>query len=213
MIKYNKIPNVFKRDTETNKLIEGEAISKEVDYLCCLTWVCTEKIDGTNIGIVWDGYRISYQGRTEKAQIPKHLLEKLEQLFGAKEEIFEQMFGEKQVILFGEGFGYKIQNGGDYLGKEVDFILFDVYMPDEDIWLERDSIVDIADKLKIRVVPIVFKGSLPQAINYIKTMPESTIGKAKMEGIVAKPFIEMRDRRGNRIMVKIKCRDWKGEQE
>ena len=213
MIKYNKIPNVFKRDIETNKLIEGEAISDEVNYLSKSTWVFTEKIDGTNIGVVWDGYRISYQGRTEKAQIPKHLLDRLEQLFGDKEEIFEQMFGEKQVILFGEGFGYKIQNGGDYLGKEVDFILFDVYMPDDDIWLERDNLVDIADKLRIRIVPVIFEGTLQQGVTFVKAMPRSLIGKAKMEGVVGKPLIEMRDRRGNRIMVKIKCRDWKGEQE
>ena len=35
------------------------------------------------------------------------------------------------------------------------------------------------------------------------------IGKAKMEGLVARPIVELNDKRGNRIIVKIKCCDFK----
>jgi large subunit ribosomal protein L23 len=40
-------------------------------------------------------------GRTDKAQIPAHLLAKLEELFGgeSKEELFEQTFGKKIVAV------------------------------------------------------------------------------------------------------------------
>ena len=41
------------------------------------------------------------------------------------EELFEQKFGENDVILFGEGYGAKIQNGGLYR-SDNSFILFDV---------------------------------------------------------------------------------------
>lgn len=104
MNKYPKIEALFERDMEgTKKLIEGKFRNETVEFLKDNTWVCTEKIDGTNIGIVWDGHSVSYQGRTERAQIPAHLMNKLIEMFGGNdnEELFEQKFGENKVILFG----------------------------------------------------------------------------------------------------------------
>ncbi len=131
MVEYTKIRAVFNRDTNgSKKLIEGSYCDETVEFLKNNPWICTEKIDGTNIGIVWDGHRVTYQGRTETAQIPAHLMTKLLELFGGdvNEQLFEQKFGETPVILFGEGYGAKIQNGGAYR-SDVSFILFDVYIP------------------------------------------------------------------------------------
>ena len=44
-----------------------------------------------------------------------------------------------------------------------------------------------------------------------KTKPNSKIGKAKMEGLVARPKVELQDRLGNRVIVKIKVADFRGE--
>lgn len=46
-----------------------------------IQWVGTEKVDGTNIRVYWDGYRISIAGRTDKAEIPPHLYKYLSDLF------------------------------------------------------------------------------------------------------------------------------------
>ncbi len=74
MTEYTKIPAIFKRDTTgSKKLIEGAFCNETIEFLKDNVWVCTEKIDGTNIGIVWDGHKVSYQGRTERAQLPTHL--------------------------------------------------------------------------------------------------------------------------------------------
>lgn len=172
-------------------------------------WIGTEKIDGTNIGVVWDGYNVTFQGRTEKANIPSFLMEYLENTFKnpETEQIFEQLFGEKQVILFGEGYGNKIQNGGNYC-KDNKFILFDVYMPQADLWLERDSIEEIAKALGIDCVPIVFKGTIEEGIKFVKQKPKSTIGIANMEGIVCKPAVDLLSRTNKRIIVKIKVKDF-----
>lgn len=210
MIEYTKISTIYKRDVEgTKKLIEGVYNDEAVEFLKDKPWVCTEKIDGTNIGIVWDGHRVSYQGRTERAQIPAHLMNKLIELFGgeANEEIFEQKFGEMPVILFGEGYGAKIQNGGNYR-SDVSFILFDVYLPDQNLWLKRDALEDIARAFNIELVPIILIGSLDEAVAYVKSRPKSTIGTANMEGLVCKPAVDMLDRRGRRIIVKVKVRDF-----
>ncbi len=208
MIEYTKIPNIYRRETfGKNKLIEGEYSSLELEYLKNNLWEFTEKVDGTSQRIIWDGYRVSFAGRTDKAQIPTHLMTRLEELFGgeSKEEIFEQTFGNKEVILFGEGYGRKIQKRGELYG-EPNFILFDVYIGG--YCLDRGAIADIASKFGIDRVPLIFIGDLDAGVNFIKSHPKSRLRDAEMEGIVGRPMVQMFSRTGERIMVKIKCRDF-----
>lgn len=207
-MEYTKIPNIFKREEfGKNRLIEGEYATPELEYLANVPWVWTEKVDGTNIRVIWDGHAVSFGGRTDKAQIPANLVNRLNDLFGGtnKEEIFEQKFGETPVILFGEGFGEKIQKGGGLYGP-VDFILFDVFCGG--MWLKRDSVEDIANTFGIRTVPIVGTGTLPEAVEYIRQHPKSFLRDAEMEGVVCRPVCELSDRRGNRLIVKVKFRDF-----
>ena len=207
MIEYPKIPNIYIREQYgKNKLIEGEYSSDELQYLGLNFWVGTEKVDGTNIRVCWDGYAVEFRGRTDKSQIPKQLLERLQELFGGtkKEELFEQTFGKKEVILFGEGYGGKIQNGGKY-GTE-NFILFDVYIGG--YWLKRDDLYGIADIFGIKTVPVVFGGSLPDAVDFIKNHPKSRLKDDEMEGIVCVPETQLFNRNGERIIAKIKCQDF-----
>ena len=211
MTEYTKIETIFERDMEgTKKLIEGKFRNETVEYLKENRWIGTEKIDGTNIGIVWDSHKVSYQGRTERAQIPAHLMNKLIEMFGGtvNEELFEQKFGEMQVILFGEGYGAKIQKGGGNYRSDVSFILFDVYLPEQNLWLKRDAVEDIAKTFGVDVVPIVYEGDIAGAVEFVKGKPKSTIGTADMEGIVCKPAVDMLDRTGRRLIVKIKVCDF-----
>lgn len=190
-------------------MIEGKFRNETVEYLKDNLWIGTEKIDGTNIGIVWDGHTISYQGRTERAQIPANLMNKLIEMFGGtvNEELFEQKFGHMQVILFGEDYGRGIQNGGKYR-NDVSFILFDVYLPEQNLWLKRDAVEDIAKTFGVDVVPIVYEGDIAGAVEFVKSKPKSTIGIANMEGIVCKPAVDMLDRMGRRLIVKVKVCDF-----
>ena len=208
MKEYNKIDTIYERDTfGSKKLIEGKFRNEAVEYLANSEWEFTEKIDGTNIRIYWDGHNITFGGRTERANIPSHLVNKLNELFlnEETEQLFEQKFGEMEVILFGEGYGVKIQNGGDYR-SDVGFILFDVLICDN--YQSRESVEDIARAFSLEIVPIVLRGTIQEAVDYIKTKPNSTIGKAKMEGVVGRPKVELKDRCGHRLIVKIKCRDF-----
>lgn len=211
MTEYTKIETVFERDVEgTKKLIDGKFRNETVEFIKDNRWIGTEKIDGTNIGIVWDGHKVSYQGRTERAQIPAHLMNKLIEMFGStvNEELFEQKFGEMQVILFGEGYGAKIQKGGGNYRSDVSFILFDIYLPEQNLWMKRDAVEDIAKTFGIDVVPIVYEGNIAGAVEFVKRKPKSTIGVADMEGIVCKPAVDMLDRMGRRLIVKIKVKDF-----
>lgn len=209
MIKeYEKIETLFVRDETTKKLIEGKFRNETVEYLKDLDWEFTEKIDGTNIRIYWDGHRVQYFGRTDKAQIPSQLMNRLIELFGGdtNEELFEQKFGDTPVLLIGEGYGAKIQGCGSLYRVDNDFILFDVCIAGN--YQNRESVKDIAKYFGIDVVPTILIGKLQDGVNYVKSKPKSKIGIADSEGLVARPVYELKDRCGNRIIVKIKVRDF-----
>lgn len=207
MIEYNKIETLWERDMDgSKKLIEGKFRNPTVEYLKDNTWVFTEKVDGTNICVHWNGHKVIFGGRTEDAQIPSHLLNKLIEMFGSDEaeQIFEQKFGEMEVILFGEGYGPKIQKGGSYR-PDVSFILFDVLIGGN--YQPRESVEDIARAFGIDIVPIILEGTIQDGVDFVKSNPKSTMGTAMMEGLVGRPKIEMRDRCGKRVIVKIKVKD------
>jgi hypothetical protein len=204
---YHKIETVYNRDEQTKKLIEGDFRNPTVEFLKDNIWEFTEKIDGTNIRIYWDGHKVHYHGRTDKAQIPTPLLNRLVELFGGEinEEIFEQHFGENEVILIGEGYGEKIQKGGLYR-KGQDFILFDVIINDN--YQSREKIEEIAIYFNLDIVPIILEGTIQEAVDYVKTKPKSRIGTADSEGLVGRPKVELQTRTGGRVIVKVKVRDF-----
>lgn len=206
MIGYHKIKTLYERG-EDKKLDRTKFRSPELEYLKDNEWEFTEKIDGTNIRIYWDGHKVQFAGRTDNAQLPAELTTKLYELFmGEKnEEIFEQKFGETEVILFGEGYGSKIQNGGLYLDHQ-DFILFDVMIGTT--YVSRESVEDIAKAFGLDVVPIVLTGTLEDGVKFVESHPKSTIGTHDMEGVVGRPKVELLGKDGSRIIVKIKYCDF-----
>lgn len=207
MKEYEKIETVFCRDDNTKKLNEERWRNETVEFLKDIDWEFTEKIDGTNIRICWDGHKVEYRGRTDKAQIPSMLMNRLIELFGGNEneELFEQKFGSNEVMLIGEGYGSKIQNGGNYR-QDNDFILFDVCINDK--YLSRENVADIANAFNIDIVPVIMVGKLQEGIDWVKSKPKSKIGIADSEGLVARPVRELKDENGNRIIVKIKVKDF-----
>lgn len=211
MKKYLKIETIYNRDIEgSKKLIENSFRDPTVEFLKLVPWTWTEKIDGTNIRVYWDGHKVEFAGRTDKATIPAPLVNHLNSVFGTPEaeEMFEQLFGEKEVIIFGEGYGNKIQAvGKDYIPDGVGFIMFDLLIGEN--YQSRESVESCAKAFGVPVVPIVGEGNLYQAVDFVKSNLKSTIGSCDMEGIVCRPKMELRDRSGNRIIIKIKWEDFK----
>jgi hypothetical protein len=211
-MKYHKIQTVYKRDpvTKYKTLLEGEYSLPEFEYLAENEWTWTEKVDGTNIRVMWDGFTLNFGGRTDNAQIPAPLVNKLQELFSVDKII--EVFGHIPCMLFGEGYGPKIQKGGGNYRKDVSFVLFDVFIDPDDnnsIWLTRDGVKDIANSLNIDHVPIIGYGTLHLMVEYVRNRFDSRWGNFMAEGIVARPSVELCDRMGNRIITKIKCRDFK----
>ena len=210
MKEYHKIQTVYFRDPENNHktLLEGTWAKPEFELLKDIDWICTEKIDGTNIRIMWDGEQVRFGGKTDKAQIPTILIDALQDTF-TNEKMKECFPDTDNVCLYGEGYGKKIQKGGNYLPDRADFILFDVKIGDW--WLTRYVNEDIAKKLDIGIVPIIGIWKLEQAIDYVKNGFKSTIADNKeyiAEGLIMKPKTELFNRRGERIIAKIKHKDF-----
>lgn len=200
--------------SNNGKIIIGDYSEPYFEYLKDNKWVFTEKVDGTNIRVIWNGENVVFGGKTDNAQMPTFLLYKLQSLFEGtvKKQLFLKQFpqeGEEkpQVCLYGEGYGAKIQSGGKYITDGVDFVLFDVLITN--MWLLREDVEEIAKAFNIKVVPIIGEGTLNEAIEKVKVGFNSQWGNFIAEGIVARPKVELRDRRGNRIIAKIKNRDFK----
>lgn len=208
-MEYHKINTMFKRNMEGDKrIVEGDWAEAETEYLKDNQWAFTEKVDGTNIRVSWDGSQIVFGGRTDSAQIPNGVINRLNDLFystPAKQRLRE-VFPDGGVVLYGEGYGTKIQSGGNYR-QDQDFVLFDVKVGD--IWLERHNVEDVAKKLQLDVVPVIGHGTLLEAIALVKGGLKSTWGDFEAEGIVARPVVELLTRRGQRIITKIKAKDFR----
>jgi len=214
MQKYPSIKTVWTRDPDNKykTLVEGQWAIPEFEYLRSNNWIWTEKVDGTNIRVIYEagegGHIVRFNGRTDRAQIPAFLFARLQDLFTSFKlsTVFET---PASVCLYGEGYGAKIQKGGgSYIPDGVDFILFDVKIGGE-YFLDRENVEDIAARLGIDIVPIVGEGTLLEAIQAVQTKPHSWINSNhELEGLVMRPEIELLGRRGQRIITKVKARDF-----
>ena len=126
-----------------------------------------------------------------------------------------RMFGVKleevPVYIYGEFFGKKIQNGGNYDKKKNRFYIFDICQ--QGWYVPIDMLTEYAEKLGLEVVPYLGQMTIPQAEEMVKQgfktrVPNASNPDYPEEGIVARPIIPIKDPRGKRIIVKIKSCDY-----
>jgi hypothetical protein len=207
---YHKIQTVLKRDPPGGPVTD-EYARPEFEYLANLPWIWTEKIDGTNIRVMWlekeeHTLEITFGGRTDNANMQPNLFERLTEMFTKRYDLFPTMFKEP-VCLYGEGFGAGTYKGGGRYSATPNFALFDVKIGDW--WLERANVADIAQKLDLVVAPFLGAGTLPQMIDYVRGGFNSVWGDFPAEGIVAQPAVPLVNRHGKRIITKLKCKDFR----
>jgi hypothetical protein len=234
MIKYPKIETLFMRD-EKHKVINQLRINDFDNIKNC---IITEKIDGTNAQIILN---INYDTLDVKVRFcsRENEIENKDIMYIADtcmkklkiDKIAEWYYNEialdqknarvkdkaNELRLFGEVYGDKINKGGIYCGKDIrDFRLFDIQIGSH--FASYDNLLTIAEKLEIKVVPIIYQGPLGDLLDYEKLKrflenfktrinDEGGIG-GLAEGIVIRPEPLLLNRFGERIIIKIKRSDF-----
>ena len=205
-MEYHKIETLYERDEKTFKVRVGEL--KNRTYSLLKTWHWTEKIDGTNIRVMWDVAtgKVTFGGRSDNAQIHADLIRYLYENLPV--ENLRAVFPEVSVVLYGEGYGAGIQKGGLYSDQKK-FILFDVLV-DGEWWLNWENVCDVAAKLHLDTVPYLGEMSLEEATEKVRAGFPSLLngGKMRAEGMVGRPAETLFDKKGARLIVKLKTKDF-----
>ena len=214
---YQKINTLYKRDTKGN-IMMGDYSRPEFEYLHDVKWIAYEKIDGTNMSFYWDGMNMEIHGKTENAQIPERLEKAMSGLLDTTKlnEVFPTKYDADgnvipmRVIIYGEGYGVGIQKGGGrYSSDENRFRVFDINV--DGWWLELEDVKDICDRLGLEMAPAFGELTIGEAEEIVKKGFTSSVSDDKTliaEGLVMRPKVQLFNRRGERIMVKIKYRDY-----
>lgn len=208
MTEYHKIETLFERDPAT--FVVNPFVLKSPVLGTISTWDVTEKIDGTNIRVMLsESGEVAFGGRTDAASIPADLVQHLIRTFPT-ELVREQLWidGEPiDVVLYGEGYGAGIQKVGVQYRPDKAFILFDVLVGGH-WWLSREAVEDIARRLGIDSVPYLGRMTLTDIVHLVCEPFPSKIGTATAEGVVGRPIEPLFDKRGKRVILKLKTRDF-----
>lgn len=212
-IKYPKIETLYNRNPTTFKINQELRLE---EFGLINKWLITEKIDGTNVRVILEQGKVSFAGRTDKAQMPPFLLNYLVKTF--PEDKIQSVFDEGvKVTLFGEGYGVKIQKGGNYRKSGVSFRLFDVALEEDERiwWLNWGSVEDVANKLNIQTVPILtHSGAMTDGRRLCRAGFSSHVSIEEAnkhytaEGVVARTEPLLYRRNGQRLIWKLKHKDF-----
>jgi hypothetical protein len=210
-MEYGKIETLYERDEKSFKVRVGEL--KNRTYSLLKTWHWTEKVDGTNIRCVWSGGKLTFGGKTDNAQIHADLIKWLyENVSAAKlQEMFPAEEGAgNDVVIYGEGYGAGIQKGGGDYSPVKKMIVFDVLVGGK-WWLSYENVCDVASKLGLEVVPSFGEMTLEEATELVRKGFKSkcAVNRGKdAEGLVGRPLECLFDKKGHRLITKLKTKDF-----
>lgn len=226
-LEYPKTENLFKRDEATHKLIRGDLRLPEFGLIHL--WHVTEKIDGTNMRVVYDplNQTVEVRGRSDRANIAGDLKDYMIELFSVEklsaqfDEFItpERIADGTTVTIFGEGYGAGIQQGGGY-NPAKRFRAFDVCyhwknstgpITERDSWCQASTVTEILKELEVPRVPYIGLLSLQEIVDFVDakrgsiTAFEDTGNKEHQpEGIIARTDPYLYTERGSRLMFKLK---------
>ena len=236
-MEYPKINSLYKREGMTVDPVTGKNVFSKAkkhpliigdyalpEYALIKQWHVFEKIDGTNIRITFEHdtckemespeykptYRVRFDGRTKDSSIPTFLLRYLQDTFTVS-KLQAAFPTTNRVVLYGEGYGPKIQSGNNYR-DDVSFICFDIYAEGE-WWLKYEDRLDICEKLGIDHVPCYGQMTEQEIVMFVKLKPNSALAFKhsrlfQSEGIVATTDPILRLRSGQPLKFKLRCEDF-----
>lgn len=234
---YSKIIAPFERENAKSKYVtEGKWSKPEFKMLQDIKWSWTQKIDGTNVRVFWNGDKVEIFGHTDKTQFNERTMTWLKNTFCTPEAetVFEDLYGENPVNVFGE-FVSKDTNQ-NYGYPNGAFFVFDVQSETSKCFWGRDAVKTVAERFNVFAVQELLVGSIREAVKFVKIANkvwnkefinsgavygfdasdephiyyvENPLGKYPLEGLVGRPYFEeLRNNKGERVITKVKCKDF-----
>jgi hypothetical protein len=161
-----------------------------------------EKVHGTSAHIAWRDGKIHYfAGGTSFASF-RVLFDEAQLL-----QAFHAL-GHKDVTLYGEAYGGKMQGMHATYGDSLRFIAFDCKVGDT--WLSVPQMADIATKLGQEVVPYHRVSTDLQALDAERDRPSEValrrgiVEPKHREGVILRPLVELTTNNGERVIAKHK---------
>ena len=207
MTEFAKIETLYERDLTTFKVDPTKI--KNRTYSLLKEWEWTEKVDGTNIRVIWDPLAgaVTFGGKTDNAQIHADLIKYLYETVTAA-KLLAVFPPPAPVVIYGEGYGAGIQKGGGYRPDKA-LIVYDVLV-DGKWWLSGDNVADVCQRLGLDMVPRLGAMTLEAATEKVRAGFPSLIPGATCaaEGMVGRPAETLFDKKGRRLIVKLKTKDF-----
>ena len=210
-MRYPKINSLFKRHPESGMFLWGDYSQPEFDLI--KKWRVEEKIDGMNVRVIFtveadNSIKIELKGRNEDSMIPSALVNHMEtKVMNHAMKILEFMNCKGKMVMFGEGYGPKIQSGGNYR-DDIGFILFDVWGGHR--WSSRGEVAALAHLLDL---PMPFDYGMmteQEIINLVagKPLSPTAIRPMQFEGVICRSEPLLRNNyTGDPLVFKFKCKD------
>ena len=222
MRRYPTMLNLYKIGTFPNlgkRYLTREYESPLFESLVNADWEVTEKVDGTNIRIGWDGDgTVTFTGRENKnSRLPDGdtgVQELLESTFTV-DRFLAGPNPRSPMTIFCEVFGPNIGKYGHLYGDRPTAVVLDVLI--DGWWLQRDRLAGVAEMLGLELPPLLdTRVSLTHASNMVAIGLRSQFGAPGpeffAEGVVARPVSGILDRAGRPIRVKIKHQYFHGKE-
>jgi hypothetical protein len=203
---YPKIDTLYKRGEDFK--VTDEFRRPEFAYVN--EWLWMEKLDGSNISIVQDLNGTNWRGRTGRSQFTAEVQDYLQILcerWHSALVLKRIEYKLDSIELFGEVIGPKIQNGGIYSDK-ITSRFYDVRI-NNSLWLDWDSVIEYSRELDF-IKPTY--GVLPtkRIVDMVKAGFNTREGNREgpAEGIVAKTKIPLYNNNNDRLIWKLKTKDF-----
>lgn len=222
---YQKIPTIYARDPQTHRVVVGEYATPELQHLADARWIAEEKVDGESIRVELGpfGETLYFRGRKDRSQLSakrsdflatRFDLEKLRALF--QMDRFAEIGDHPDTVLYCELFGLDVQKAGRFYSPSAYMVmLFDVRMGRR--WASREDVLEIASELDI-CAPSLWTSASPPTVTLSEATRIAQVGfsstfsaeeeKPMAEGLILRPVVDLFDAKGNRILAKIKTRDF-----
>lgn len=167
-----------------------------------------EKIHGTSAHIKWKNKKLNFFSGGESHTNFTSLFD-IDNLTN----LFQTIFGDEEVVVFGESYGGKQQKMSNTYGPKLKFVGFDVKVGE--YWLNVPNAESVCNQLGVEFVDYVRVSTNLESLNAERDKDSTQairngMGPGKIrEGVVLKPLFEFRMNNGDRIMSKHKRDEFK----